>query len=302
MRLGCFMKFNKLNTTIISCKKWLRWLFFSIFSLILFYLFLIMPNLTRRSALRPFEEYLFAHRGFFDNTCSVPENSLLAFQKAIDSGYGIELDVQLTKDKIPVVIHDYDLSRVSGEHVKVANLTFDELSKYRLFQSSESIPSLTQALDLIDGQVPVMIELKVGLSYKETCKRVAYVLKAYKGPYCIISFSPLALQWFKEKMPHVIRGQLSTNFFKDHIQSTPPVQFVLSHLLLNFLSRPDFISYNYKYASNLSLAICKHVFNTPIAMWTVRDQNQYDELFEKYPIIVFDGFIPSLMQKFSLSD
>lgn len=296
------MKSNKLSTRMVSHKKKLRWLFFSLFLLLLFYLFLIMPNLTRRSELRPFEEYLFAHRGFFNNAFYVPENSLLAFQKAIDYGYGIELDVQLTKDKIPVVIHDDHLNRVSGENVKVADLTFDELSHYKLFQSSESIPSLSQALDLIDGQVPVMIELKVGLSYKETCKRVAYVLKAYKGPYCIISFSPLALQWFKEKMPHVIRGQLSTNFFKDHIQSTPSVQFILSHLLLNFLSRPDFISYNYKYTPNLSLAICKYVFNTPIAMWTVRDQNQYELLFERYPIIVFDGFIPSLLQKFSLSD
>lgn len=292
----------KLNAKIMPRKKHLRWLFFSLFLLILFYLFLIMPNLTRRSALRPFNAYLFAHRGLFNNTFHIPENSLLAFQEAIDAGYGIELDVQLTKDKIPVVIHDDTLNRVSGENVKISDLTFDELSHYKLFQSSESIPSLSQALDLIDGQVPVMIELKVGLSYKETCRRVAYVLKAYKGPYCIISFSPLALQWFKEKMPHVIRGQLSTNFFKDHIQSTPPIQFALSHLLLNFLSRPDFISYNYKYTPNLSVAICKYVFKTPIVMWTVRDQDQYDQLFEKYPVIVFDGFIPSILQKFSLSD
>ena len=286
------MKLNKLYTEMIPRKKWLQWMLFFTSFFILIYLFLIMPNLTRREALSPFENHLFAHRGLFDNTCYVPENSLLAFQRAIDYGYGIELDVQLTKDKVPVVLHDYDLNRVSGENVQVSSLTFEELSAYRLFNSSEYIPSLKEALELIDGQVPLMIELKVGLSYKETCQKVANVLKTYKGQYCVISFSPLALQWFKQQMPQVIRGQLSTNFFKDHIGGPSTIKFMLTHLLLNFLSRPDFISYNCKYESNPSLNICKNLFVIPIAMWTVRNQEEYEELIKSYNIIVFDSFIP----------
>lgn len=286
------MKFNNLFKEIFSHKKWLQLvLFFTIF-FILIYLFLIMPNLTRSEALNSFQNCLFAHRGFYDNTCYIPENSLLAFQKAIDNGYGIELDVQLTKDKVPVVIHDYNLKRVCGENIQVSSLTFEELSAYKLYQSSESIPSLAEALKLIDGQVPLMIELKVGLSYKETCQKVGTVLKPYKGQYCIISFSPLALQWFKEKMPNVLRGQLSTNFFKDNIDGSPTIKFMLTHLLLNFASRPDFISYNCKYESNPSLNICKNLFGVPIAMWTVRNEEQYEELSQKYNMIVFDSFIP----------
>lgn len=290
------MKFNKLYIEIVPRKKWLQWILFLTSFFILIFLFLMMPNLTRREALAPFENCLFAHRGLFDNTCYVPENSLLAFQKALDYGYGIELDVQLTKDKVPVVLHDYNLKRVSGENIQVSSLTFEELSTYKLYHSSESIPSLKEALELIDGQVPLMIELKVGLSYKETCQKVANVLKSYKGPYCIISFSPLALQWFKEQMPDVIRGQLSTNFFKDNIGGTPTIKFMLTHLLLNFLSRPDFISYNCKYESNPSLNICKNLFGIPIAMWTVRDEAQYEELSQSYNMIVFDSFLPKSSQ------
>lgn len=286
------MKLNKLYIGIIPRKKWLQWALFFTSFFILIYLFLIMPNLTRREALSPFKNHLFAHRGLFDNTCYIPENSLLAFQKAIDYGYGIELDVQLTKDKVPVVLHDYDLKRVSGENMQISSLTFEELSAYKLFNSSESIPSLKEALELIDGQVPLMIELKVGLSYSETCQKVANVLKSYKGQYCIISFSPLALQWFKEQMPRVIRGQLSSNFFKDDIDGTPTIKFMLTHLLLNFLSRPDFISYNCKYESNPSLNICKNLFGIPIAMWTVRNEEQYNEIIQSYNMIVFDSFIP----------
>lgn len=286
------MKFNQFNIGMIPHKKWLKWLLFFISFFILMYLFLMMPNLTRREALNAFENYLFAHRGLYDNTSYIPENSLLSFQNAIDHGFGIELDVQLTKDKVPIVLHDYDLKRVSGENVSVSSLTYEELSNYKLFSSSESIPSLKEALNLIDGQVPLMIELKVGLSYQETCQKVANVLNSYKGPYCIISFSPLALQWFKEQMPHVIRGQLSTHFFKDHIDGPTTIQFMLTHLLLNCLSRPDFISYNYQYLSNPSLNICKHFFGTPIAIWTVQNQEQYEKLRQNDSIIVFDSFLP----------
>lgn len=260
---------------------------------IMLYFFLVLPNLSRQNELAPLKNCLFAHRGLFDNTAGIPENSLLSFQKAIDAGYGIELDVQLTKDKVPVVLHDYNLKRPSGKNIQVSKLTYEQLSQYRLFDSDQPIPSLEEALELIDGQVPVMIELKVGLSYTETCRRVAAALKDYHGYYCIISFSPLALGWFRQKMPQVIRGQLSTNFYKDHIDGTPTIKFMLTHLLLNFISRPDFISYNCKYESNPSLNLCKNLFGTPVAMWTIRDQVQYDEISRNYNMIVFDSFIPS---------
>lgn len=286
------MKFYFLKHEIVPEKRWFNFLLIIAGFSIVVYLYLIMPNLTRQNELEPFRNCLFAHRGLFDNRCYVPENSLLAFQKAIDHGYGIELDVQLTKDKIPVVAHDYSLNRVCGKDIKISDLTYEELTQYKLFNSKEGIPTLEETLTLVDGQVPLMIELKVGLSYKETCRQIASVLKNYKGHYCIISFSPLVLQWFREQMPTVIRGQLSTNFFKDHIDGTPTIKFMLSHLLLNFLSRPDFISYSCKYESNPSLRLCKNLFGAPIALWTIKNEVQYNEVIQNYNIIVFDSFLP----------
>ena len=286
------MKFYLFKHEIIPQKRWFNVFLIVTGFIIVVYLFLIMPDLTRPKELEPFRNCLFAHRGLFDNRCYVPENSLIAFQNAIDHGYGIELDVQLTKDKVPVVAHDYTLKRVCGKDVKIADLTLKELRDYKLFYSNEGIPTLKETLDLVDGQIPLMIELKVGLNYKETCRRVAAELENYHGHYCIISFSPLVLQWFREKMPDVIRGQLSTNFFKDHIDGTPVIKFMLSHLLLNFLSRPDFISYSCKYDSDPSLQLCKNLFGAPIAMWTIRNEEQYNEVIQNYDMIVFDGFLP----------
>ena len=286
------MKLYISKTQTFSYKRWLNLIFILLGFILVVYLYLIMPNLTRQEDLQPFLTTHFAHRGIFDNRCYIPENSLVAFQKAIDYGYGIELDVQLTKDKVPVVAHDYNLNRLCNANINISSLTFEELSQYPLFQSIETIPSLEEALNLVDGQVPLMIELKVGLSYKETCKKVAQVLKDYKGDYCIISFSPLALHWFRSHMPQVIRGQLSTNYFKDYIDGTPTIKFMLSHLLLNFMSRPDFISYNYRYTSDFSLKICQYVFKTPIALWTIRDEENYNLLFKNYNMLLFDSFLP----------
>ena len=238
------------------------------------YLFLISPNLSRSKALEPFRSTSFAHRGLFDNASHIPENSLVAFQKAIDSDYGIELDVQLTKDKVPVVFHDSDLKRACGEDLLISSLTFDELSNYPLFDSTETIPSLKEALTLIHGQVPVLIELKVELSYLETCKKVNECLTSYEGPFCMISFNPLALNWFRKKNPAAI-------------------QFLLSNLLLNCFSRPDLILYNNCYEDNFSLNVCKKLFKCPTLFWTITNEERYLEIKAQNDIPIFDSFVPN---------
>lgn len=261
--------------------------------MIIIYLFLILPNLSRSKSLEPFKNTSFAHRGLYDNASNIPENSLAAFQRAIDYGYGIELDVQLTKDKVPVVAHDYDLKRICGEDLLISSLTFNELSNYPLFNSTETIPSLEEALNLIDGQVPLLIELKVEFDYVETCQKINECLASYKGCFSVISFSPLPLNWFRKQNPDVIRGQLSTNYFKDEIKQPAIIQFLLSNLLLNCLSRPDFISYNDYYNRNFSLNVCKKLFNCPTAFWTITDEQRYLEIKAQNDIPVFDSFVPS---------
>lgn len=161
--------------------------------IVVLYLLMIMPRMINRPDFTPFQGRLYAHRGLHDNETNAPENSLNAFQKAVDAGYGIELDVQLTKDEKMVVCHDFDLKRICGADVKVRDLTFEELQGYHICKSDQTIPTFEEVLRLIDGKVPLIIEYKVpGMSAK-VCEMADALLQDYKGLYCVESFHPLAV-------------------------------------------------------------------------------------------------------------
>jgi glycerophosphoryl diester phosphodiesterase len=130
------------------------------------YLLAIMPNIRSRHDLGPWQVRYFAHRGLHNNNSEAPENSMAAFKLAVSHNYGIELDVQLSKDKVPVVFHDFNLKRACGVDKKVKDLTFAELQELTLFKSEERIPSLQSVLDMVNGQVPLIIEFKV--EFKDT--------------------------------------------------------------------------------------------------------------------------------------
>lgn len=108
----------------------------------------MLPETGRKARMQAFERQYIAHRGFHDNRGECPENSLPAFERAIQMGYGIELDVQLTKDGVPVVFHDWDLKRAAGVDRKIRDCTFEELQSYRLFGSSQTIPAFETVLEL----------------------------------------------------------------------------------------------------------------------------------------------------------
>ena len=120
------------------------------------YVFLMHPRI-RRADSSPFLGTFFAHRGLHDNNHQIPENSLAAFQRAVDAGYGIELDVQLSADRIPVVFHDATLSRMCGIDRRVNELTFAELRQLSLVNTKEQIPSFQEALALVNGKVPLLV-------------------------------------------------------------------------------------------------------------------------------------------------
>lgn len=256
------------------------------------YLGLLIPNTSRRDRLVPFQKHYFAHRGFYDNESEAPENTREAFCLAVEAGYGIELDVQLTRDKQLVVIHDWDLKRVSGIDKKVCDLTYEELKQVTVFGSRQKIPLLTEVLQLVDGKVPLIVEIKVRLHYKETCKKVWDILKNYKGVFCVECFNPFAIHWFRKYYPWVIRGQLSSDFIRERLKENHIVQFVLTNLLLNFVARPDFIAYNHQYKKNLSFSLCKNLYSVKTAAWTIQNQKQLEENVKDFDIIIFDSFRP----------
>ena len=114
----------------------------------LLYLFMIMPRILGRPKRKPYLGVYYAHRGLHDNRTSAPENSMPAFRKAVEAGYGIELDVQLTKDGIPVIFHDFTLERICGVSGKPGDYTFEELQEMKLLQTEEKIPSLQEFLEM----------------------------------------------------------------------------------------------------------------------------------------------------------
>jgi glycerophosphoryl diester phosphodiesterase len=265
-----------------------------LFVIVAIYFLAIIPKLKRNPKSDQLNGWFYAHRGLHDNNSEAPENSLRAFQKAVEQGYGIELDVQLTKDLVAVVLHDYHLKRTCGRDVKVSELTYDELAKFTLFQSKEKIPTLREVLDLVEGKVPLIIELKIPWTASALCTVVSELLRNYKGLYCIESFNPFGLIWYKQHQPDVVRGQLATDFIKEKVAGNKLQYFLLKHLLLNFLSKPDFIAYHHVYKTGLSFTICRKLFHVKTVAWTIQSQEELDRCKDYYELFIFDSFIPKV--------
>lgn len=144
-----------------------------------------------------------AHRGLHD--ASTPENSLAAFAAAREAGYGVELDVQLSRDGAPVVVHDPDLRRVAGVRRRVVQLTAAELAEVRLAGTDQHVPTLEAVLAAL-GDTPVMVEVKnVRLRSGPLEAAVAGVLAGHAGPACVAGFNPATLRWFRRRRPQVPR-------------------------------------------------------------------------------------------------
>lgn len=258
--------------------------------LIVLYFWMITPRIFGKPSKEPLMHYYYAHRGFYDNAEGAPENSLKAFQMAVDKGYGIELDVQLTRDKIPVVFHDSSLNRICHQEGTIRDYTYEELGKLRLCFSDERIPRLQEVLQLVDGRTPLIIEIKCETRNIEVCRYVYELLRDYKGVYCIESFNPLAVRWFRKQMPNLISGQLSTNFMKEGKRTA--LLFFVGHLLSNFIDRPDFIAYDCAYKKEVSRNICRKFYGTLSVAWTVSSKEQLEELKKDFDLFIFEGFEP----------
>ena len=215
------------------------------------YIFLIAPGTKskdKKQKMKKLLQYHYAHRGLHNLGNLIPENSMKAFILAKETGYDIKLDLNLTKDGNVVVFHDGDLVRACGIDFKIEELTWDELSEYKIFETGEKIPLFSDVLKEIKGEIPLLVELKNSKRYKELCDKSSKLLDAYKGDYCIESFNPQIVYWFKKNRPDVVRGQLSSSVKGLGEENSIIVRFLLSSLFFNFLSRPDFVAYFYKEA------------------------------------------------------
>ena len=230
-----------------------------------------------------------AHRGL-DNG-SIPENSMAAFRNAIEKGYTIELDVQFTKDKELIVFHDDDLSRLTNDNRKVKDVNYQELKNLKLENTDEKIPTLKEVVEMVDNQVPLIIEIKDGEDIIGLSEKTYNIMKNYKGRYAIQSFNPFILEWFKNNASEVIRGQLSGTFREDVESLKFYEKFVLKNLLLNFKSKPNFIAYELDGVNNLSVKLLKGR-NYPIISWTIDNEEDMKKAYESTDNIIFDNILP----------
>lgn len=256
------------------------------------YLLMIRPCVDRRTKIRPFENTMIAHRGLFDNSSEAPENTAAAFKKAIRGGFGIEMDVQMTADGRLVVFHDWDMKRMAGVNLRITSHTYEELKVHPLGVSDERIPLFSDVLKLVNGAVPLVIEIKVGFDYKKTTQAVAEMLADYHGVYCIECFNPLALAWYRRNRPQVIRGLLSMDFKKDPMKMPGIVRFILTNLMLNFCAKPDFISYNHEDQKKRGFRLCRKLFGVKTAAWTIKSEQDLYRARRRFDMFIFDSFLP----------
>lgn len=212
-----------------------------------------------------------AHRGLHDIAKGVPENSRMAFQKALEAGYAIELDVRITGDGQVVVFHDPDLQRLCGREGIVAKLPLSELKTLPLLGTQETVPSFRDVLDQVKGQVPLVVELKKdkGEAAGILEASVARMLQHYPGPFVVQSFNPRTVKWFQKNAPQIVRGQISTDLANMTKGLSWFTRIQLKRALMTGYGDPDFLAYDVRdLPSEITAAARRR--GLPILSWTVR--------------------------------
>ena len=236
--------------------------------------------------------FRYAHRGLHDLDQGICENSMTAFRRAVEHGYGAELDVHLLKDGTLAVFHDSTLKRICGADGIIEDLTAAQLSNYHLSGTEDTIPLFTDVLAVFEEKTPLIIELKVvNGNAAALTDAVMAVLKNWKGTYCIESFHPGVVAHLKKRYPDVIRGQLSENFLHAGTISRGKA-FLMTFLLTTALTKPDFIAYKHQDRANISLRLMRRLYRVHEVGWTIREQEIMEKLEKDGVTPIFENFIP----------
>lgn len=254
------------------------------------YTLLVAPGRMPRQADALWHAH-YAHRGLYSADQSVPENSLAAFRRAVDAGYGIELDVTITADNEIVVFHDDTLARACGVDRDIRDCTWAELSSCRLFGTDQRIPLLGEVLALVNGHTPLIVELKHTKRYRALCEHTAALLDEYPGLCCIESFDPRIVRWFATRRPGMVRGQLAAGFRS--YTSTPWYQSLpMSAILTNALTRPHFVAYRHQDAHRkLGLRLFR-LLGGKLVAWTVQSHKDEQRCRRLFGTVIFEFYKP----------
>ncbi|SDI26248.1 glycerophosphodiester phosphodiesterase family protein [Natribacillus halophilus] len=231
-----------------------------------------------------------AHRGFHTEDLTIPENSMAAVEKAMDKGYAIEIDIHLSADGEVVVFHDAHLQRMTGVDAYVDETAWQEMKELTLLETEETIPRLDDVLERVDGEVPLLIEIKNEGSVGELEEGVLELVQDYDGDFAIQAFNPFVLQFFKEQAPDIIRGQLSGSFEGENLPFYEA--FALRYLALNNFSEPHFVAYEYDWMPQW-LANRQKAKNVDLLTWTIiSEEEMHHALDGKYDNVIFEFFEP----------
>ncbi len=231
-----------------------------------------------------------AHRGLHTKDGKVPENSRLSFMSAIDQGFAIELDVNVLKDGTVIAMHDYHLKRLCGDPRTTDDITKDDLQQLRLLGTDEKMMTIDEVLALVDGKVPLLIELKPHGPVVKLCESIMKSLIHYKGVYAIFSFHPKVVYWFKKHHHDVIRGQIAETFTRDP-KMPKIIKWMMKHMIFNPWTKPDFISYYIHDMPNIILDKYYKKGMTVIS-YAAQSQEELDFVRSHYDNAVFEYFIP----------
>ena len=246
---------------------------------------------TGHPGLGVLKKFKYAHRGLHDE--QKPENSMAAFRAALEQGYGIEFDIHLLKDGNLAVIHDASLLRTTGQEGNITDLTTEDLCRYRLNGTEETIPTFRQVLDLFAGKAPLIIELKSDGNAQALVDAAVKAVEDYSGPYCMESFDPRVIHWLRKNRPDIIRGQLAENSLKNPKSKLPLIlKLILSFHLENFLCRPDFVAYHYGTRKVLSNPICRRLWGVEAVSWTLRTPEEHETALKEGWIPIFENYLP----------
>ncbi|MBR4304514.1 MAG: glycerophosphodiester phosphodiesterase [Clostridia bacterium] len=249
------------------------------------FLYIFLPADIPSYVKKVYRGRYYAHRGLHNIDENVPENSLTAFKKAAEKGYGIELDVHLSADGQVVVFHDDDLRRMCGVDKKIADCTYDELQQYSLLGTSEKIPLFSSVLEVYNGVAPMIIEIKTGRKNAELCQKVCDELENYKGKICVESFDPRVLRWFKKHRPRTVRGQLCQR--AENYKNQPRLlSWALGNCALNFIGRPHFIAYRIEEKPGLVRMVL--TMGAMDVCWTSRKPGEG----EGADCVIFENYLP----------
>ena len=204
----------------------------------------------------------YAHRGL--HKPGVPENSLAAFAGAIAAGYGIECDIQRSRDNAAMLVHDWELDRLTGATGPTASYSADELAQIAFLDSEHKLAQLADLLGLVDGKVPLLIEIKSRRRYdvEESCIAVRDALKNYRGAHAVMSFDPRVSRWFRRNSPQTLHGLVIREDEKGMTQRAWQRHFAL------WLARPDFVAYHVMALPNPMTCGLRKA-GMPILTWTV---------------------------------